>query len=157
MTDDVNERKDLHQRLRRAGILSPVFTFSRKRGILRTIPWSVTKEERVMPEDMDWERWKQELPPPDGANAEGSTEIIRAWIVHGELGVTMRHEVVSHPAQWGGILADLARWVMVLFHEGTDREELSRILNEVVRGFEQRLDNPDQTHIEVDNPNEASS
>ena len=96
------------------------------------------------------EQWTQELPPPDGANAEGSSEIIRAWIVHGELGVSMRSEVVSHPAQWGGILADLARWVTVIFKDETDKEGLQKTLDEVVHGFTERILHPEQTHIEVD-------
>ena len=101
--------------------------------------------------------WERELPPPDGVDAEGSSEILRAWIVHGELCVSMRSEIVSHPVQWGGILADLARYVMLLFDDGADRAKCQKILDEVVRGFEERLLNPEQTLIEVDDRENGGS
>ena len=70
--------------------------------------------------------------------------------MNGELGVSIRSQIVPHPVQWGGILADLAQYVMLLFEEGTDHAKLQKVLDEVVRGFGERLHNPDQTHIEVD-------
>jgi hypothetical protein len=146
MTGDPNYRKDLHQRLRRAGIVSPVFTF--KRGILRTSLIRGPRGESTMQDETRSEEGVRELPPPDGIEAEGAWEIIRAWIIDGELGVSMRAEVVPQPAQWGGILADLARWVTVIFKNETDEQGLRKILDEVVDGFTQRLAHPEPTYID---------
>lgn len=90
----------------------------------------------------------RELEPPDGIETEGAWEIIRAWIIDGELGVSMRAGVVPQPAQWGGILADLARWVTVIFKDENDQEGLRSTLDEVIDGFTQRLASPSQTYIE---------
>lgn len=144
------DRKDLAERLRRAGIVSP--PFSRRNGTLRTSALGQPRGSEGMQQDDEGDRWVRELPPPDGAGGDEASEIIRAWVIAGQLGVSMRAEVVPHAVQWGGVLASLARYVTLILEDRSDKESRQRILDDVIRGFEQSLLHPEMTHIEADPP-----
>lgn len=148
MDANSNDLEDLRRSLRRVGILSPPFT--RSGGILQTTAIGLSSKERTMKSESSPD-YEEELPVPDGAEHRGSTEFLRAWIVNGQLDVSMRAGVVEHPLQWGGILADFARYVMAIFADESDRAQCQKVLDDVVRGFEQRLFNPERSNIDTDN------
>lgn len=95
-----------------------------------------------MHNDAQSEETVRELPPPDGIEAGDAWEVMRAWVIDGELGVSMRAEVVQDPEKWGELLADLARYVVALFANETESGKPQDILDDVIHGFTERLVTP---------------
>lgn len=123
---------------------------TRRRGKLRVSPIVKKGSKQFMPEEESDARWAHELCPPDGYDGAEATEIIRTWIIDGSLAVSMRMEVIQHPVQWGAILADLARWVTLIFDDGSHKKRSEKIMDEVVKGFRLRLENPEDTSVEAE-------
>ena len=62
-----------------------------------------------------------ELPLPSEALAQGGVEMLRAGVVEDELFITARR-VFDDPRQWGGLLADVAQRLAILYAAEADIE-----------------------------------
>jgi len=82
--------------------------------------------------------WSKELPPPEGAENEESIEVIRAWIIDGEMFFQIRGGVIEEPEAFGGMLADLAMQSAFLYAE--DEPEAVEAYERIMTGFEERLE-----------------
>jgi hypothetical protein len=63
---------------------------------------------------------------PDEARANGGVEILRAGLIDHELYVTARH-AFKDPAQWGEVLADIARRLGLLYSAEGEYDEVEVI------------------------------
>jgi len=82
--------------------------------------------------------WSKELPPPEGAENEESIEVIRAWIIDGEMFFQVRGGVIEEPEAFGGMLADLAMQSSFLYAE--NEPEAVEAFERIMTGFEERLE-----------------
>jgi hypothetical protein len=63
-----------------------------------------------------------ELPLPSAALRDGGMELLRAGVIEDELFITARR-MFDDPAQWGGVLADVAHRLAVLYAAESDVDE----------------------------------
>ena len=90
--------------------------------------------------------------PPDAENDAESLEMIRGWIVDGELQVSLSAWVwEDEPAQWGRLLAETVGHLSdaVSQEAGRPREE---VFSEIARGLQHYLANPAQLEGEFVDP-----
>ena len=80
----------------------------------------------------------KELPPPEGAENEESIEVIRAWIIDGEMFFQVRGGVIEEPEAYGSMLADLAMQSAFLY--GEEEPEAVAAFERIMTGFEERLE-----------------
>jgi Domain of unknown function (DUF5076) len=78
-----------------------------------------------------------ELPLPSEALAQGGVEMLRAGVVEDELFITARR-VFDDPRQWGGLLADVAQRLAILYAAEADVEP-REVATLIKRGFESSL------------------
>jgi hypothetical protein len=79
--------------------------------------------------------------PPDAANDPASTEVVRAWLIGGDLHCSLRAGVFDDPATWGAVLADVARYVAEAFTD-LDGSDQAKTLAAIRAAFAQELDTP---------------
>lgn len=89
--------------------------------------------------------WEKELAPPDDHEGEDAIEVLRVWLVDGQMSTTARAEVIEHAEQWGGLIADLAMQLATVF--GETAEEQGEAFKRILYGFDYRIDNPDSTTL----------
>ena len=70
-----------------------------------------------------------------------SAEILRAWIVHGDLHVVLRHDAFEDDAAWGLLLVDLARHVANARQQSGGREP-TEVLQRIRAGFDAEWESP---------------
>ena len=81
-----------------------------------------------------------ELPIPSAVAADSeAVELARLWVGQERLQVSLRAEALDHSAQWGAILAELARHIANSYArgQGADRTE---VLDRIVLGFQMSVD-----------------
>ena len=81
-----------------------------------------------------------ELPIPSTVATDSEAiELARLWVGQERLRVSIRTEAVGHPAEWGAVLAELARHIANSYvqSQGADRTEVS---DRIVLGFQTNLD-----------------
>jgi len=81
-----------------------------------------------------------ELPLPSGALRNGGAEMLRAGVVDDELFITARR-IFDDPTQWGGLLADVARRLAMLYAAQFDVDEAAAAAL-IGIGFDRRLAAP---------------
>jgi len=74
-----------------------------------------------------------ELPLPSEALRNGGVEVLRAGVVDQELFITARR-LFDDPAEWGGLLADVARRLAMLYAADSDADE-DRVAARIFMGF----------------------
>lgn len=83
----------------------------------------------------------QALPLPEEAVANGGVEILRAGLIDDELYVTAGH-AFQDPAQWGEVLADIARRLALLYSAEGEYEE-AEVLAAIESAFAADLGAPE--------------
>ena len=90
--------------------------------------------------------------PPDAEHDSDSLEMIRGWIVNGELQVVLSSWVwQDEPAQWGRLLADIVGHLSdaISLDTGRNKEE---IFQEIAHCLQHYLDNPRELDGEFVDP-----
>ena len=82
-----------------------------------------------------------ELPAPPEALRHGGEEVLRAFVVEGELHLNLRHSF-EHPSTWGVLLVDIARHVARMYsQQGTVLQK--QALDEISNSFQAEWSIPD--------------
>ena len=82
-----------------------------------------------------------ELPLPPDALRHGGEEVLRAFVVEGELHLNVRHSF-ERPAIWGVLLVDVARHVARMYsREGSVLRD--QALDEIYKSFQAEWSSPD--------------
>ena len=90
------------------------------------------------------EQTGQLVVPPEAHSDSNAAEVLRAWVVHGDLHCSLKPTIWPEPGHWGILLADVARHVAAAFqqHSGLSPiESLARIR----AAFDAELDDPTDT------------
>jgi len=79
--------------------------------------------------------------PGEVARDPKASEVLRAWVANGGLVCSLRPELWDDPANWGILLADVARHVADAIHElnGADPDET---IAQIQDNFNNELDDP---------------
>ena len=86
---------------------------------------------------------KQQPLPPDVIDREDATEVLRAFVLDGELSIAFVR-AFEDPEMWGQLLADIARYAAHAYAGESDYSE-EEALSRIVDGFESELERPAQT------------
>ncbi len=79
--------------------------------------------------------------PPAAHRGSKAFEIVRVWIVDGDLHVSMNPLLSEDPAVWGILLTDLARHVADAHEEGAGRDP-KETLSRIRAGWDAEFDSP---------------
>ena len=94
--------------------------------------------------------------PPDAEKDEDSLEMIRGWVVDGELQISLAAWVwADEPAQWGRLLADSACHLAdaISKETGKNRDEIFRAISDsLVHHLQHPPDNLEGEHVEPVEP-----
>ncbi len=71
----------------------------------------------------------EELPPPFDANMFGGKEIVRAFVINGDLHVTLDN-AFEDTSVWGLMLVDIARHIVTM-RERETKQPREKILDEI--------------------------
>ncbi len=77
----------------------------------------------------------EELPLPFDANLFGGKEVLRAFVINGELQVTL-DDAFEDTAVWGVMLVDIARHIVTMRERATKLPR-SQILRDIGQSFDQ--------------------
>jgi hypothetical protein len=92
----------------------------------------------------------REIAPPPEAQEHGGQEILRGFIVDGDLHVSLQH-AFDRPAVWGVLLVDIARHVARMYSKSGDMHE-AQALDEIYRNFQAEWTQPtDEGHTDTMN------
>lgn len=84
--------------------------------------------------------------PPDAAGAEQAVELIRAWVIDGQLQVSLFPTVwQENPGEWGSLLADIAHHIANALGEKTGRP-VEPFLRAIRLGFDAYIKADDREH-----------
>jgi hypothetical protein len=81
-----------------------------------------------------------QLPTPP-AGDHPTIEVLRVWIAKQELQCSLQVDVLPDPADWGLLLADVARHIARAVEE-VDGKSAEETLAQIRGGFEKELDKP---------------
>ena len=62
------------------------------------------------------------ITPPAIKGDKDASEIVRAWVAHGDLHVVLRHDAFPDESAWGVALVDLARHIANAYRQASGRD-----------------------------------